>query len=171
MKTEEEEKKEMLRRLFSEFYHKMISHFNSFITEHEAALTAKKKTDQPLVRNPKGEVWWRNKEITKCGNQHVTATYYTTVPDDEDVYGCHRMTQEEAFRPGAMVQKEYENGSIYRGIIGERLYINTFKMPVFCGTKTMLPAVHRNIHPNELTLVEPAPIKGAQHVEEDSDTL
>ncbi len=102
----------------------------------------------PAVRNPKGEFWMSTNGV----DLHL-------LDFDKCIrHECVYARFSEVFRPGAVVQKKYENGSIYRGVIGKPfLLTNDIKIPVFCGTQTAPPGVYRNLHPKDLTLITPAP--------------
>lgn len=103
---------------------------------------------EPLVRNPDGKVWYIS--YCKDGDSHDGPHLfdYTCVRVIEGNIGCRPLRPFEAFRPGAMVERKYEDGDIYRGHI---VSAGTNGAKVVCG------GFNRSQPFGDLALVKPAP--------------
>jgi len=91
---------------------------------------------KPLVRHPDGRVWWTTLEGPELFSERGFSTH------------AHRMTSAEAFRPGAFVERKYNDGGIFSGRVN---FVDDDMVSIFCGGRfrtTML---------SKITLIKPAP--------------
>lgn len=108
------------------------------------------KPDQPFVRNPGGKTWLMNDMPGNLTGPHLEMASCHEA-------ACRPMTPAEAFRKGAVVERKYDNGDIYRGhIVGliESPSMSYERAEVRCGEDS-----YKSRYPSfsSLTLVKPTP--------------